>query len=417
VIGSLQMPTVSVSGSIPKSGPVTIPDTPFPILDAAAMAAFVSFMAKTETFSWRVTGTASAKALGMTFNNLKLDKVITMKGLNGLNQIQVGQVIVTGGDARQGIIQQISFVINNPSNIGIVLGGDAQFLLAYNGITIGYTVLKDLVLVPGPNNVVSTAILNPTDQQSIAASKAVLSGFMQGKTTALTIVGTPQSVKYASLAPAFQSLSIPVNLPGQTQPLITGLKIMGIDLSKMTATVILVLNNPLDTAFTLTDMTSNVLYNGQPFASVAGNSLSSPFNVPARSSGVSSPTLTSTLQLSAAAIQASLSLISAGGVKVDVSATMAVNVGTYPTGLEYSQAGVTLTMDPSVNINIIPGLPGLPAGGLTSILQGITGVLGTGTGTGTSPSASGGAANPTSVDPAGALTSILQGITGGKVRK
>jgi hypothetical protein len=332
-----------------------------------AFAQFFKKITLSSSVTVPVQGTVNSKAKTaagvVTISNVPVTDSISLAGLNGLNQVQINSVKVTGGDS-QGIIQQISLVMNNPSSITMNLKSDVRLLLQFNGVVIGYTTLPNLVISPGANNIQSVAVLNPSGDQALAAAKTVLNGFMSGQTTPLTITGSSQSVKYASLGPAFSAITISVNLPGQTTPLINNIRITSINAASMTANVILALNNPLDTTYTLTSLNSKVDYNGSPFSTVSPSGLSAPFPVPSKGVAVNSPNVVSNLVLSFTALEASFSLLkSPNGVLVDIANSMSVNVGSYPTSLDYNQKGVTLKLDPSVTLNLIPGLPGIPVGG------------------------------------------------------
>ncbi|KAJ3253974.1 hypothetical protein HDU77_004309 [Chytriomyces hyalinus] len=120
LLGSLSIPTVSVSGGLPKSGSVAL-KTQFSIANQDNMGLFAEAMIHAKSFSWLLVGDASATAMGMTFNNLKLNKVVTMNGFDGLQK-----VVVTGFSPLPGegssIGVQVNTNVTNPSSITIEMG-------------------------------------------------------------------------------------------------------------------------------------------------------------------------------------------------------------------------------------------------------------------------------------------------------
>ncbi|KAJ3200235.1 hypothetical protein HDU67_002228, partial [Dinochytrium kinnereticum] len=151
------------------------------------------------------------------------------------------------------------------------------------------------------------------------------------------IIGTDSSVIYTSLKPAFSSLNILTTLPSLTTPLVQTARLTSINLSTSPslATTVLTLTNPLDTAYTLTRLTSTVLFNGQ----VIGR-IDQEVDVVVEGGGrVEMGGVEMGLVVSREAIRAVV-LGVGGGLRVDVSARLETRVGGYPAEIEYRQEGV-----------------------------------------------------------------------------
>ncbi|KAJ3066207.1 hypothetical protein HDU98_010480 [Podochytrium sp. JEL0797] len=119
-LGTLNLSPVSVSGGLPKGGDLSL-NTTFSILNATNMGLFSIDMIHADSFSWLLTGPASATALGFTFNNLHLNKVVTINGFGGLKNVVVqGFTPSAGPNNALGISVQTA--ITNPSNITIDMG-------------------------------------------------------------------------------------------------------------------------------------------------------------------------------------------------------------------------------------------------------------------------------------------------------
>ncbi|KAJ3346764.1 hypothetical protein HDU83_002662 [Entophlyctis luteolus] len=119
-LGTLSLTPISVSGGIPKSGGIALA-TSFQITSADNMGLFAVDMIHASSFSWLLTGTATAQALGMTFNNLNLAKVVTLDGFGGLKNVTVEGFTPSAG-ANNALAIVVETGIINPSNISIEMG-------------------------------------------------------------------------------------------------------------------------------------------------------------------------------------------------------------------------------------------------------------------------------------------------------
>jgi hypothetical protein len=70
LLATVNLPDMSVSGAAPKSGVLELQNVKVSIVDVEAMGRFSSFLIKGDSFSWRLSGNAAAKAYGLTFGGL-----------------------------------------------------------------------------------------------------------------------------------------------------------------------------------------------------------------------------------------------------------------------------------------------------------------------------------------------------------
>ncbi|KAJ3093420.1 hypothetical protein HDU97_009760, partial [Phlyctochytrium planicorne] len=80
LLGTLTLDPISVSGPPPKKGALSMTNAPVLISNEEGMGVFSKFLIGGDEFSWRLVGTPQASALGLTFKNLKMNKIVTMKG-------------------------------------------------------------------------------------------------------------------------------------------------------------------------------------------------------------------------------------------------------------------------------------------------------------------------------------------------
>ncbi|KAI8618190.1 hypothetical protein BC830DRAFT_17744 [Chytriomyces sp. MP71] len=182
LLGTLSLSQVSVGGAIPKSGSVNLATT-FNIADQSNMGAFATYMIHAPSFSWLLSGTASASALGLTFNNLKLNKVVTLGGFAGLTKVNIKSFSPTAGQGNSTSIA-VETVISNPSNITIEMG--SLFFKFKLGTGDGTLSSQNVTMSSGDNDLMMQGSVNiATDAltaqvQSSSTSNNVIPLSVQG---------------------------------------------------------------------------------------------------------------------------------------------------------------------------------------------------------------------------------------------
>ncbi|KAJ3147540.1 hypothetical protein HK101_002218 [Irineochytrium annulatum] len=288
-----------------------------------------------------VSTQAGTAAGNVTISNVSLTDSLVLHGFKGLNQVAIGAVNVASGDAN-GIHLTIATTITNPSSLSLAVNADVVMQLQAQGQVLGNVVLPKLALVPGPNVITATSLFNPQGDAAIAAGRQLLSGFLAGTSSPVTILGTPNSTPYKSLEASFSGLTINTNLPGQTKPLIGGSWLNFNNLAVTTAPVYLLLNNPLATDFTLLHLTTSISYNGQIIGNIDQDLAGNPIKVPAGGSLNAGP-ITASLNINIISLQALVAGLS-GNLKIDAKATLLTAVGSYQTTVDYVQTGVSTSL-------------------------------------------------------------------------
>ncbi|KXS20958.1 hypothetical protein M427DRAFT_41124 [Gonapodya prolifera JEL478] len=204
------------------------------ILDATAFATFAKQMLLVESFDWRLQAMVSATALGITFNNLLLDKTVTLKGFNGLNNVTILSFDLPSSDPTAGIILNIRADLFNPSPIGVDMG-DISFNVSLNGSTIGTSSAKGVTVKAGDNLLAMNGNIIPvTSALQGDTLTEMFNFFLAGQASSLLVIGTDVRPSNASKAPiswlrgAFVGLPLTVTLPAQNKIQV----ITGIDLNQ-----------------------------------------------------------------------------------------------------------------------------------------------------------------------------------------
>ncbi|KAJ3095144.1 hypothetical protein HDU97_007233 [Phlyctochytrium planicorne] len=232
-IGSMSLPGFSVSGAAPKSGNVEIPGTQFAVSSVDNMSAFSKFLIAQGSFSWRLKGSAQAKALGITLKDLSLDKVVTLDGFSGLKNVTIKTFDLPESDPTKGIVINTVTNVANPSFITIELG-NLEFDSYVEGSKIGSLSSKEPVkMAPGDNKINLNGHLRAIDPKDLATLGNVFSFYVGGKDTKLEVVGTkvsPPNGECKWLSAGFVGLVMRVVLapPAEREQLVSGIKIPAI---------------------------------------------------------------------------------------------------------------------------------------------------------------------------------------------
>jgi hypothetical protein len=257
---------VTVNGEKDTSGTIDISIVNTPLMvpgDAHDLfSAFNANLTSQDELKFRLTGnskTIARMSIGnITLDPIKVDVETSLKGLKGLKDlVTINSVDVTGGK-KEGIQLDIGVVINNPSNLKLETG-DLTLQLLRDSAVLGTSLLPNLTLNMGSNNLTSSSIFDSnTDQGS-----RTLDEFVGGKDVALDIAGFDGSTEVASLLKAFKSLNIPVTLPALKTRLLDSAALTVLPTTgreNNISHVIVNLNNPWSAPLRITKITSTVKY-------------------------------------------------------------------------------------------------------------------------------------------------------------
>ncbi|KAI8872894.1 hypothetical protein GQ42DRAFT_118751 [Ramicandelaber brevisporus] len=226
-IGEFMLQPISVKGNQDAIIDQTVD---VKILDKNAFSDFAVVMIKAPEFEWTLKSNGvRASALGFEFTGVKLNKRVSFKGFNGLSDIKITGFDIPGDHAGGGVDVSISATLASPSNIGINLGTPTfRLFLGQNSngntdslLFLGTASGSNVELKPGADNPMkmSGVLVAHSAQGELDQLSTMLTDFLDGKDTAVTIVGDTVIPPGASSPPswltkAFRSLAIPLTLPG-----------------------------------------------------------------------------------------------------------------------------------------------------------------------------------------------------------
>ncbi|KAJ3072665.1 hypothetical protein HDU98_003188 [Podochytrium sp. JEL0797] len=220
-LGSVSLSSISTSSS--GTGDVTLSST-FNISSTDNMAAFSTYMIHGANFSWRMSGNAEAKALGLTIKGLSINKVVTLAGFNGLSQISVKGFDASHGDG-DNVNTTVTSDLTNPSQITMDMG--KMFFDFTLGTGKGQMQSKDVVLAPGSNIIQMTGIIAPVNGTTINAKVQSLLVNAVNNVVPVALTGnhvvssSGQTISWLNTAFKTVSLSINMNLTSIAQDSIT----------------------------------------------------------------------------------------------------------------------------------------------------------------------------------------------------
>ncbi|KAJ1561153.1 hypothetical protein HK405_004772 [Cladochytrium tenue] len=278
----------------------------------------------------------------LTINNVTLTEATTFTGLNGLSDIKLDSISVQSGSSA-GIELAISTTIQNPSVVSIDFGADITLYLQYNGQQVASVTLPKPKLVPGPNSVTATSLFNPSGSAAIAQGRALLSNFLGGETSEVSIVGTSSSVPYTELKPTFDGLTITSSLPGQSSHIVAStalsMEIPSPTMKTALGIAYLYVNNPFQVSLAIDHVVGEIWYNGVALGSIDQDFTSNPLTVPPSSTNYKVGPVTASVQLGMDALDLVVTALSSasGTGTVQLNSTLVASVGDYTTTIDYVQ--------------------------------------------------------------------------------
>lgn len=247
------------------------------VLPNTTMAAKEQLIQFQNAFTYMVSADfiaqGSAKAITDTpigrilLNGINFNITSGLVGLNGLTTYPtiINSVDVTGG-APDAVELVVDLTAINPSNLNLSTG-DATFNLI-NEVPLGNATLPGLILVPGRNDINSTAFFDPNRSPY---GLETLNRFISGLDTFVNVSGFDGSSKIESLAPTLANIRINSTLPGLKQNLA-----QAANLTVLTTTGIIndvadshvQLFNPFSATITITRLTANASSHGIYIANI-----------------------------------------------------------------------------------------------------------------------------------------------------
>ncbi|KAJ3072142.1 hypothetical protein HDU98_004154 [Podochytrium sp. JEL0797] len=225
-LGTVFLAPITVSGST-GSGEVVM-DSMFNISSVENMAAFSAFMINSVEFSWRLSGVAAAKAMGLTVKSLTFNQVITMAGFDGLNKVSINSFDLPSSDVSNGIHIATTSTIENPSSITLDLG-DVLFNLHGHDMThIGSLFATDVIMSPGANTIPMKG--NMLVNNAFKLSYLMNTFLLSGKGLDSIIVGNSSSYGASWVDASLQNTKIHLNVPS---PILAGPIVSELDIPTM----------------------------------------------------------------------------------------------------------------------------------------------------------------------------------------
>ncbi|ORX61810.1 hypothetical protein DM01DRAFT_1365756 [Hesseltinella vesiculosa] len=232
-IGTATMPAVQALAD--KGAQFNVPSN-FIITDGNAMQEFTSYMINNEEFIWEIVSTdVAVTALGFTFNNISMDKFVTIKGCNGFkNAVTINSFNLPANDPAGGITLTTATNINNPSQVGFSLTS-VQFDSYYQDVYVGPLGANPANFAPAASSAINmTGRMVPQTGDGLQKVQQLFENYLNAKDTPLTVKGAAASGPMGQvgwLTNAFKTLSIDnVILPGpKEKPQLIG----GINMANM----------------------------------------------------------------------------------------------------------------------------------------------------------------------------------------
>jgi LEA14-like dessication related protein len=161
---------------------------------------------------------------------------------------------VVGGTATY-IDVELVIALNNPSQITIT-AGDLNFNVHMDasGSQVGTVFLTNTVIKPGRNEMAAKMQMTSSDLLSLSK---MLTNYLTGQVTALSVKGSLTSTKIIPLQPGLSQVNLKTEMKGIAPQLVVEnqMKMVG-----LTPNIWVKFYNPLDTPYTVTGVAANVFF-------------------------------------------------------------------------------------------------------------------------------------------------------------
>ncbi|KAI9478611.1 MAG: hypothetical protein EXX96DRAFT_637857 [Benjaminiella poitrasii] len=295
-VASLEVPTEESSTS--STGLVTtqFSHVPFKVIDKTVFTGFVQLLTTTESVAFGLKGSSNAIAQteigALNLKNIDFDVDTTLNGFNNFGgKATILSIDVVDGTPDYALVD-LSFSLNNPSNITIVVG-DINFdvIMSEFNTVVGRVYIKDTIIPPGSKTFSGQMHLGEKSTNTKAIGQ-LFSNFLTSAKTPLSIVGTSDSTKIVPLQSALSSIKLSTEMNGFAANLISQIAVKGSIIGlliKNEATSAITLQNPLNTPFSIKSVQASVVFHPSSGSSsftvgTIDYDLSSPATVPSKGS-------------------------------------------------------------------------------------------------------------------------------------
>ncbi|RKP08371.1 hypothetical protein THASP1DRAFT_23623 [Thamnocephalis sphaerospora] len=161
----------------------------FEITDVEAFGKFSKVMMTSEEFTWTMKGDARVRAMGLTIDNIKLQKDLTFKGMQGFPGVKIKSFDLPSNHPLGGITMNVESTMDNPSAFGVELG-DLTFDIKYSGLRIVTANVTGVNLVPGENLMSMKGRMVPQPRsEDMAIVNKMFGAYMTGKSSDMSVIG------------------------------------------------------------------------------------------------------------------------------------------------------------------------------------------------------------------------------------
>ncbi|KAI9228049.1 MAG: hypothetical protein DHS80DRAFT_23677 [Piptocephalis tieghemiana] len=180
---------------------------------------FSGRMLRTESFTWTLDGEVNIHAMGMTLTGIRLQKDITMKGMNNFPGVKILAFDLPSNHPDGGITLSITSSLVNPSPIGMEVG-DMAFDITYRDMKIGEAEATSVNLLPGVNEIQMQGRMIPqSSSEGLDVVSDMFTRYMAGETSPMSCIGTrtrPNSLSppLSWLQKGFAGMKLDVPFPG-----------------------------------------------------------------------------------------------------------------------------------------------------------------------------------------------------------
>ncbi|KAF9437895.1 hypothetical protein BGZ76_010677 [Entomortierella beljakovae] len=344
---------------------VELKDTPV-IIEENQQTEFYKFLNSSFNMDWIHLGIAG-DAIAMVECGLGIfeigpigfDVVTKQRGIGGLTSatpILEGLDVVDSSE--HSLTIKATLVVWNPSNISASLGS-LSFLWSYNNYVIGMATVPSTNLQVGNNTIECFGMMDPNldctrkgdpscdPEFARNASREFISNYISGdNSTTIDILGYEETTKIPLLRPMMSSFSITSHLP-----VIEDDFLVSSTMYLLSHTIVLELQNPLDTLITVLYINGTASYKGDPLGHVLVDfehdiTSPKPIIIPANdhqnetSGYVKTPRLPVTFDLSSVGYEA-LKKALGGTLEMDILCHIKAKVGSMLMWIDFSRDGVS----------------------------------------------------------------------------
>lgn len=178
---------------------------------------FVADVTKGEQVTFNLhgsaTGLADTAAGKVTISDIPFDLNTNILGLQNLNSVpaQVSDLDVVHGYPTYLMITVMTQLVN-PSDITIG-AGDIQFAALFQDHVIGAALIKNVLLVPGVNNIPTQINYMPVGADNVRSGQTLLENYVQNITSDAVVQGTTQTTPIPSLIQGLSGIQLTAAIP------------------------------------------------------------------------------------------------------------------------------------------------------------------------------------------------------------